>query len=82
MACASLSTIAICRVLITDRFRIAIGTDHGLAIVDIAQHILVWSWTTPEMYGTSDPYMRQTAAEHSERQQRQRSRAHIAVPGH
>lgn len=39
----------------------AIGTVHGLAIVDIAQHILVWSWTTPELYGTADPYTRQAA---------------------
>uniref|UniRef100_A0A914XGW2 Lethal giant larvae homologue 2 domain-containing protein n=1 Tax=Plectus sambesii TaxID=2011161 RepID=A0A914XGW2_9BILA len=38
---------------------IAIGTDHGLAIVDIAQHILVWSWMTSELYGSSDPFVRQ-----------------------
>lgn len=37
---------------------LAYGTDYGIAIVDIVQHVLVTTLLTSDLYGTNDPFSR------------------------
>nr|XP_042913181.1 syntaxin-binding protein 5 [Parasteatoda tepidariorum] len=39
-------------------FRVAYGNENGLAIVDIVQKTCLLNMTTPDLYGSADPYQR------------------------
>lgn len=39
-------------------FRLAYGTDKGLAVIDFVQQICILTMGTPDLYGGSDPFSR------------------------
>lgn len=56
--CSSLSGSRLIVYFLSQPFRLAYGSEHGLVIVDYVQRICLLNVASPDLYGAQDPYAR------------------------